>query len=116
MGAERRKFPRIPAAIAVAYRTVFLTDPNPTLSRDISEGGVRFFTMAPLDAGAVLKMSIQLPGKPQPVRLTAEVLWSRPVNPPSKEPGALPYETAVIFVDTTPADRQAIASLVASRK
>ena len=116
MGSERRKFPRIPAAIAIAYRTVYLTEPNPTLTRDISEGGLRFFTIAPLDSGTTLKMTIQLSGRPQPIRLTAEVLWSRLVTPPSKEPGALPYETAVIFTDATAADRQALATLVASRK
>ena len=102
---ERRKFPRIPATVAVSYRSVFLTDPTPSITRDVGGGGLRFFTAASLEPGTVLKLDIQLPQRQQPVRVTAEVLWSRPVAPSTKDPGTLPFETAVVFATISEADR-----------
>ena len=101
---DRRKFPGIPATYAVSFRSVFLTDPNPSITRDVGGGGIRFFTAQALTPGMALKLDIQHPERPQPLRLTAEVLWSRPV-PPLREPGALPFETAVVFTGIPDADR-----------
>lgn len=105
MAVERRKFPRVSAACAVSYRPVYQSDANPTVTRDIGGGGVRFYTWTQLEVGTVLKIDVQMTDRPQPLRLTAEVLWSRPAANAGKEPGALPYETAAAFLKITDEDR-----------
>jgi len=105
MGVERRKFPRIPVTLAVAYRSPFLTEPHPSVTRDVGAGGIRIFTAMPLEQGTILKIDLQHPERQKLIHFTAEVMRSKPVNPPSREPGALPFEAALVFVSITDVDR-----------
>ncbi len=57
MVPERRKFIRIPDSRAVSYRVVPETKTNRFLSRDISQGGLKFYTHKFVPRGSIIRMS-----------------------------------------------------------
>ncbi|MBW1925928.1 MAG: TIGR02266 family protein [Deltaproteobacteria bacterium] len=73
--SKRRKTPRAPIAIQVNYHSVdnFLRD----FADDLSTGGMFIATMNPLEPGTQLILEFLLPGHNYPIRVKAEVMWSR---------------------------------------
>lgn len=46
-------------------------------SYDISEGGIRVGSINPLKTGTKLKLALYIPGRPSPVKVEGEVVWSK---------------------------------------
>ena len=83
MDVDRRRFPRLSAELAVRVVSV---EGGPeattleTVSRDLSRGGIRARVDRRLEAGAFVGVSIQLPGRGDPVELFGEVVWCEPTE------------------------------------
>jgi type IV pilus assembly protein PilZ len=72
---ERRKKSRTPIVIQINYHAVdnFLRD----FADDLSIGGMFIATTNPLEPGTKLILEFMLPGYNYPIRVKAEVIWSR---------------------------------------
>jgi len=72
---KHRKTPRTPIAIQVNYHAVdnFLRD----FADDLSTGGMFIATQEPAEPGTQLILEFMLPGYNYPIRVKAEVMWSR---------------------------------------
>lgn len=94
---NRRKYARLDLALSVSYRVqgesgVF-HDPRETLSSDVSVGGLRLMTPAPLANGTILDLQITLEGsEEEPLTATGEVAWQSQLGPNSFETGVLIQE------------------------
>lgn len=100
---DSRRFKRIRAAYLVKYQVQGRQEPRITNVRDISAGGLRFWSEEPLPESSVLGISIYLPPLERFVDATAQVLRARR----AKE-GGLVYYVAVRFLDLKAQDREAI--------
>lgn len=75
------------------------------LTTDIGVGGMLIVTEERLSPGTPLRIALHLPDRSAPIRLTAEVVWSKPSHErrrPYETPSA---ETGVRFVTLQPGDR-----------
>jgi uncharacterized protein (TIGR02266 family) len=72
---KHRKTPRTPIALQVNYHAVdnFLRD----FADDLSTGGMFIATREPPEPGTQLILEFMLPGHKYPIRVKAEVMWSR---------------------------------------
>lgn len=78
------------------------------LTTDIGGGGMLLMTEGRLSPGTALSIELHLPDRSAPVRLTAEVVRSRPSNEPRKPGEAPSSETGVRFVTLDPGDRASL--------
>lgn len=46
-------------------------------SYDLSEGGIRIGSINPLKAGTKIKLALYIPGRPSPIKVEGEVVWSK---------------------------------------
>ena len=90
---NRRKFARLDLALTVSYR---VTDEpsqdefSEVVSSDISLGGIRLMTPAPLKRGAKLELEIVLPeDEENPLRADGEVVWQNKIATASFETGVV---------------------------
>ena len=91
---ERRKYARLDMALTVSYAVL---NPSGTpsemaeaMSGDISAGGLRLMTPAPLQNGDKLELNIYLAGEEdKPLSATGEVVWQTKLSPISFETGVL---------------------------
>ena len=74
---ERRKFVRIPERAKIAYRVVPKAKIKRFISKDISQGGVRFFTQDFIPEGTFLEIRITLEKITFSFEGYVEVVWSR---------------------------------------
>ena len=72
---KHRKTPRTPITTQVNYHAVdnFLID----FADDLSTGGMFIATQEPFEPGTQLILEFLLPGYNYPIRVKAEVMWSR---------------------------------------
>jgi uncharacterized protein (TIGR02266 family) len=73
-----------------------------SLTRDISMGGLRIMTVAPLEVGARVRVDVTLGRSRKRIRAVAEVRWVRDLY--SREV----YEAGLQFVDLDPDDEFAL--------
>ena len=75
--AERRKFMRFNAPLALEFRTLIL---NPifgkTLAKDLSREGVRVGVKQPIPSGTPIEVCMNVPGDNLPVFATGKVAWA----------------------------------------
>jgi c-di-GMP-binding flagellar brake protein YcgR len=74
---ERRRNVRINTATIVQYKDGFFTGNVDTVSRDVSLGGICFFTEKKLSKGRIIKLRLFLDGKKPAKVLKGKVAWSR---------------------------------------
>jgi c-di-GMP-binding flagellar brake protein YcgR len=72
---ERRRFPRVRAHIPVNYRLKMQNKIKATLSRDISEGGIRLWIEGYIPINANFLLEMNLPKIYKMIRLVARVAW-----------------------------------------
>jgi len=98
-----RRFKRIRAAYLVKYQVNGKGEPRITNARDISAGGLRFWTEEKIPHSSVLKISVYFPPLERSVEGTAQVLRMRR----SKE--GYVYYVAVSFLELNQKDREDIS-------
>lgn len=101
---ERRRWWRTTAApVSLTLRT--LQPPwreESTVSQDLSEGGLRFTTLMPLAAGALIELELVLPFDSLPLCVEGNVVWVRE----QAVRGAPQYEVGVRFFEMSANDRR----------
>ncbi len=95
-GADRRESPRHRVSVRVEYAKE--GDTRRGSVYDLGEGGIFICSVAPLDLGAVLELSILTPGELGVVRGEGRVVWTNLVQTPS-----IPAGMGVRFTDIDPA-------------
>lgn len=93
-GQERRKYARLDIALTVSYGVIDSegkpSDIAEALSSDISAGGLRLMTPAPLQNGDRLELGIFLAGdEGNPLAAIGEVVWQNRISQTSYETGVV---------------------------
>ena len=109
---ERREYVRLDAGVNVNYKTS--TAPNRGIvstSKDISAGGIRFFTDQKLRIGSVIDLEISLPEQELPVSVNCEVVFSDEfsIMTESSKPT---FETAVKFISIEDKNKDKISKYI----
>ncbi|MBI2067814.1 MAG: PilZ domain-containing protein [Deltaproteobacteria bacterium] len=91
---EQRKHARLDIALSVSYFVITpggeISDLSESMSCDISAGGLRLMTPAPLQNGSVLNLEIRLPDQEEdPIRAKGEVVWQSKISDYSYETGTI---------------------------
>ena len=106
---ERRRLLRVDAPLSLTCRTL---QPPPweeeTVSLDLSEGGLRFRTFIPLQAGFPLELEMVLPFDSLPMRARATVAWVRD----RIVEGTVQFDVGVRFDEMSEADRKRLVAYV----
>ena len=105
---ERRKFVRLDTRLEIGYTVLPGGTAQAVVSKDVGGGGMCFFADQSLAPGTLLQMSMQLPGREQPVHFTAEVVWSEPYEVIGKTQRQQAVEVGIKFLEVSPKDQDAI--------
>jgi hypothetical protein len=108
---ERRKYERLPVHHLLKYKIIGEEATEGVLSfvRNISAGGVLFHSDEALPTDKVIEVEvlINFPMRPQPIKVLAKVLRSRPLH---KIGG---YDVAIEFLDLSDLEREFITKKIA---
>ena len=105
---ERRRFVRLDTRLAVSYDVLPSEGERMTVLKDVGGGGVCLFADRPLPPGTGLRVSMKLPDRQDPVRFTAEVVWSEPYEIIGQTSREQAVEVGVRFLEIAPQEREAI--------
>ena len=103
---EKRKYIRIEAPIVVTYKLDRESATKKTITKDFSEGGIRFPVYEKLDAGATLEMYIETPFDTIPIFAIGRVVWTKAL---SVKEGREIYDVGVQFTEMKSFDRKRIS-------
>lgn len=104
---ERRRFQRISSNLPVRYRNLrTATVPMGSLTKDISEGGIRFKTNEFISLACRLVIEVTLPTVPKPIKAISKVAWIRKVSSGDQ------YELGNQFLEISKEDRAMITDYV----
>ncbi len=82
MESDRRQYPRLATELAVRVVYVGRDGPEPsthqTVSENVSGGGIRATVDQPLETGAFVGLSIELPARQDSAELFGQVVWCEP--------------------------------------
>jgi uncharacterized protein (TIGR02266 family) len=101
---ERRRSPRSPLVVRVAYSTVDALFSE--FTRNINEGGLFIETDTPPRLGTRVALRFQLPGSEEPIQAHGRVAWIRPAS--AEGPAGMGVE----FEQLSPDARRTIDALV----
>ena len=101
---DQRRFKRMRLSYLVKYQVNGKGEPQITNARDISAGGIKFWTKERIPDSSLLKVSIFLPPLDRAVEALAQVLRIR------RNKDKFIYYVAVSFLDIREEDRQEIAA------
>ena len=90
---ERRRFTRVPESLQIVYEVIPADEVKKYLTKDISQGGIRFLTHEFLPRGSRLRIKINFPKTLFSFEALVECMWIRQI-PYSEE-----FEVGVEFVD-----------------
>lgn len=108
--SEKRKCARLDIALSVFYSVKNLegeaSELAEALSSDISAGGLRLMTPAPLETGSLIDLEIIINGEKGPsVHASGEVVWQSKLSDKS-------YETGVVIRHMDEADQKRLMGFV----
>ena len=105
---ERRRQPRVAAAMSVQYRGIRQASDSivNAISRDVSAGGVRLLVNEFVSVFTRLVLEIAVPSMPKPVRVVSKVAWIR------KRPYGEQYEVGAHFLEMSEDDRKGICGFM----
>lgn len=92
-GFDNRKFERILGDAEISYRVVAHNQTQGTLSKDISEGGIRFFCNDFIPLGTKLRLRVLIRAIPYSFQALGETRWIKEAS------GGTRYEIGVEFTD-----------------
>lgn len=111
-GRERRHYPRRQIALDVAFGPMAATSPpsaslKPTITVDISLGGLCLYTDVLYPIGSTLSCLISIPGRHTPLRCVGTVAWFHKVSQESHG-----FKVGVEFQQIAPEDLRQIQALI----
>lgn len=90
---ERRRYVRIPERSQISYKVIAKTKIETYLTKDIGQGGLRFFINDPVPKDSLLEIELTQKGIPFSFRAIVKAKWIR------KEPHSDRYEVGVEFIN-----------------
>ena len=90
---EKRKFVRIPESLKISYHTMPTTKIRDYLTKDIGQGGVRFFLHEFVPKGSLLKIKITFEKMHFSLEALVKVVWVK------EDSFGQRYEAGVEFVE-----------------
>jgi len=104
---EKRRFQRIDSNLPVRYKNIkTATVPMGALTKDISEGGIRFKTNEFISLACRLVVEVTLPTVQRPIKAISKVAWIRKLSPGDQ------YELGNQFLEISKEDRSLITDYV----
>ena len=106
---ERRRQPRVNARLPLQYKDIQrpIEIYSGTLSRDVSQGGIRFISNEFLSIFTRLLLEVSVPSLSRPIKAISKVAWIQ------KIPRSSQYNVGVQFLDMTEEDKKQLASFIA---
>lgn len=109
---EKRKYIRIEAPVVVTYKLGgSSTSTKKTVTRDFSEGGIRFPVYEKLKIGTPLELYIETPFDTMPIAATGQIVW---LNALSTKEGREIYDVGVKFIKMQTFDKKRMAQTAKS--
>ncbi|MBD3245703.1 MAG: hypothetical protein GF333_01690 [Candidatus Omnitrophica bacterium] len=105
-GRDRRKYVRLRAHHLLKYK-ILSPQEHLTFVRDISGGGLLFFSREDIPVGSVVELAVNFPASPLPIEGVAKVIRTRHL----KKMGG--YEIAVEFLELDEENRERIQRQIA---
>ncbi len=93
---ERRRYTRVPESLQIAYEILPTESTKRYLTRDISQGGIRFFTHEFIPKDARLRIRISFPRTLFSFEALVKCMWVKEM------PYGEEFEVGVEFVDLPP--------------
>ena len=104
---EKRRFQRIDSNLPVRYKNIkTATVPMGSLTKDISEGGIRFKTNEFISLACRLVVEVTLPTAQRPIKAISKVAWIRKLSSGEQ------YELGNQFLEISKEDRGLITDYV----
>ena len=104
---EKRRFQRIDSNLSLRYKNIkTATVPMGSLTKDISEGGVRFKTNEFISLACRLVVEITLPTMQRPIKAISKVAWIRKLSSGEQ------YELGNQFLEISKEDKSLITDYV----
>lgn len=104
---EKRRFQRMNSNLPLRYRNIKTgTVPMGSLTKDISEGGIRFKTNEFISLACRLVVEITLPTVQKPIKAISKVAWIRRLSSGEQ------YELGNQFLEISKEDRSFITDYV----
>lgn len=104
---EKRRFPRLDSNLPVRYRNLrTATVPIGSLTKDISEGGIRFKTTEFISLACRLVVEITLPTVQRPIKAISKVAWIKKLSTGES------YELGNQFLEISKEDKSLINEYV----
>lgn len=104
---EKRRFQRMDSNLPLKYKNLkTATVPMGSITRDISEGGMRFKTNEFISLACRLVVEITLPMAPKPIKVISKVAWIRKLSSGEQ------YELGNQFLEISKEDRTLITDYV----
>ena len=106
---EKRSCPRINARIPIQFKDIQrpIETYTGSLTKDISQGGVRFTSGDFLSIFTRLLLEISVPSFSRPIKAISKVAWIQ------KIPRSSQYNVGLQFMDMTEEDKKHLASFIA---
>ncbi|MDP2923213.1 MAG: PilZ domain-containing protein [Candidatus Omnitrophota bacterium] len=104
---EHRKYIRINKALIVRFKISKNHLGMSSRSEDISEDGVRLFTLQRLEPGMILDLNFHLQESAEPIAVKGRVVWQN-----DRKNIYFPSAIGIQFVEIQPADRNRIRDYV----
>ncbi|MCQ9206582.1 MAG: PilZ domain-containing protein [Omnitrophica bacterium] len=105
---EKRKFRRIESSFPLKYRDLNKTeiDSRGTISKNFSEGGIRFRSDRFISLACRMVVELNLPAIAKPIRAVSKITWIR------KLPTGDDYEVGNQFLEIAREDKEIIRDFV----
>ena len=105
---ERRRSPRVEAAIAIHYEAIGSSARGtvPQTRTEISVGGVRVPLAQQLEPGTGLKLELILPDRAASIQATGEVVWS------ARFDNEGPYKTGLRFTEIDQVEQEKLSRFI----
>lgn len=106
---ERRKYRRVYASLPMQFREIGEFDklPRDTITKDLSEGGVRFTAEKFVPVGNRLVVNISLESRSEAVRAIVKIAWAR------RQQFSDAYELGCQFVNVEEESKSRISRFIA---
>ena len=105
---EKRRFPRLDGRFPLKYRDLRKSDEESrgSISKNLSEGGVRFRSDRFISLACRLVVELNLPTLAKPIKAISKVAWIR------KLPAGDDYEIGNQFLEITREDKNTIQNFI----
>ena len=106
--SEKRKFPRFESHFPLKYKDLKISDAEyrGTVSKNVSEGGIRFRSDRFISLACRLVVEINLPTIPKPIRAVSKIAWIK------KLPAGDDYEIGNQFLEISRQDKDFIRKFI----